>query len=300
MTLDGDRIDGRELRGHGLRDLDGLGLDDDRGAQGQDARARPRRCSSASTTLVTAPPDQARQRAAPSSASWPCSRACREFPVRVKCATLRLAHARRPPWTEGGTVEHGVTRMSIARSHARSSRDIEVTAIPYGETGAAARRARTLIVMQALGGSFTAMIGPGLHGPHRGHGRRRHRRGGAAGADARPSSPTQDRWRPRAGTSSAPATTPRSRSTSWTSASCTAARSRRCPTRRQQGDGALHPHRARLRHGRHPASRTSSRSCWRCPGVRRSTCRSCSTRRGTRADDVRRRPPAAGADVKAR
>ena len=44
------RRQGRQLPGRGLRDLDGLGVDDDRERQGQDAAPRPTRSSSGSTT----------------------------------------------------------------------------------------------------------------------------------------------------------------------------------------------------------------------------------------------------------
>ena len=50
LRVEGDVVQDVSFEGSGLLDLDRLGLDDDRRAQGQDARPRRRRSSSASTS----------------------------------------------------------------------------------------------------------------------------------------------------------------------------------------------------------------------------------------------------------
>ncbi len=75
---------GRRLRGRGLRHLDGLRVADDRGPQGADRRGGPSRSSTASTSC--SPPGPARADA--ELGKLAVFSGVREFPMRVKCATL--------------------------------------------------------------------------------------------------------------------------------------------------------------------------------------------------------------------
>ena len=118
----------------------------------------------------------------------------------------------------------------VMREARTLSRDVEVAAIPYGDR-LTLTMGTTVFITQALGGSYTAMtdhgylvriegkdadaIGEKPVAPDDGRG---HRRGAARRS-----------W---PGSSSRPASTPRSRSTSWTSASSTSARPSRV-----DGDG---------------------------------------------------------------
>ena len=175
VRLDGDVVKDVELRGRGLLDLHRLGLDDDRERQGQDAARRRRRCSSASTRSSPAPPAEAPAERRRSSASWRCSPGVCEFPVRVKCAslpwhTLKAALRRRRPTTGFD----GVAKRRMTRSTGRRrARDVEVTAIPYGERIPLQAGTR-VIITQSLGGS--------LH--------RRHRRATWSASTARTRTPS--------------------------------------------------------------------------------------------------------------
>ena len=79
---------GRELPGRGLLDLHRLGLDDDGEREGQDAARRRRRCSSASTSLVTRDSAAPRREVDPELGKLAVFSGVCEFPVRVKCASL--------------------------------------------------------------------------------------------------------------------------------------------------------------------------------------------------------------------
>ena len=176
----GRRREGRELRGRGLLDLHGLGLDDDRGPRRQDAAPRRRPSSSASTSWSRPIPRRPRGNAAPSSASSRCSRASREFPVRVKCASLPW-HTFKAALAGGGRAIDGVTGMREART---LSRDVEVAAIPYGDKHHP-HRGRHRLHHPGARRLLHRDDRPRLHGPDRGQGRRRDRRGADEAADRR-------------------------------------------------------------------------------------------------------------------
>ena len=75
----------RVVRGRRLRDLAGLGLADDRGRQGQDHRRGRAPCSTASTRWSPASGDASE---AAELGKLAVFAGVREFPARVKCATL--------------------------------------------------------------------------------------------------------------------------------------------------------------------------------------------------------------------
>ena len=99
--------------------------------------------------------------------------------MRVKCASLAW-HTMKAALEGGATGLDGV--KAWRRESRTVSRDVEVAAIPYGGRSAEGRHHRLLT--QSLGGSFTVDDGHGLHGPHRGQGRRRDRRDARCAAAA--------------------------------------------------------------------------------------------------------------------
>ena len=86
VKLDGDRIDRHLVRRIGLRDLEGVGVAHDRRGQGPDARRGARRCSTASTACSRRPIDQPVDDERLGKLA--VFAGVREFPVRVKCASL--------------------------------------------------------------------------------------------------------------------------------------------------------------------------------------------------------------------
>ena len=79
---------GRRFRGHGLCDFDGVRLDDDRSAQRQDGSRSAGDSSTASTMHMTGKSACRRRRCRRRWRSFTVLSGVREFPVRVKCATL--------------------------------------------------------------------------------------------------------------------------------------------------------------------------------------------------------------------
>ena len=126
----GRRAEGRRLRGRGLRDLDGVGVDDDREPEGQDARG-------GGGPLRALPrPDHRSGRSAAAGrelGKLEVFSGVREFPVRVKCATLPwhtlkaalagrrrdgLDRVRRAGWPRAEEPDHA----DAQRSHRRARR----------------------------------------------------------------------------------------------------------------------------------------------------------------------------------
>ena len=87
MTVEGDVLKDIRFTGSGLRDLDRVGLDDDREPQGQDAPGGRGALHEVSR------PDHRRVEIRPARQGPPLGKlevfsGVREYPVRVKCATL--------------------------------------------------------------------------------------------------------------------------------------------------------------------------------------------------------------------
>ena len=287
----GRRRHGRRLPGRGLRDLDRLGVDDDRERQGQDARARPRRSSSASTSSSPADP-RGGQAASAELGKLAVFSGVREFPVRVKCATLRLAHA------EGRPGRRGAPRSSRRSRKVPAPSPEEPEVHDERRSDARARRRGHRDPERDRHHACRAGDPVDHHPVAR---RQLHRHDTDQGyivridgkdADAigkEPVGPTADAAAPRGKTTEELA---------WDQLrTCydpeipvnivdlgLVYRATSEPRgRRKQGRRQVHAHRARLRHGRRPARRTSRASCWRCRASRRPTCRSCSTRRGAQS-----------------
>ena len=172
----GRSVERPALRGQGLRHLGGLGLADD---------ARPSRARSAPTiahlfhevhevlTKHDAPvPEDLGKLAALSGV--------REFPARVKCASLCWhtlqcgARAQRRDGQDRVTDACAPTKTSPSSL----SRDVEAVMVPAG-IEIEAQAGQSGFITQALGGSFTLYIG-GQPVPHRRRGCRRHRQGSDA------------------------------------------------------------------------------------------------------------------------
>ena len=82
----GRRHQGSRVSGHRLRHLEGLGVDDDRRAQGQDAGARPNAFFDQFHAMVTAPAHVDVETDALGKLAVLAG--VREYPMRVKCASL--------------------------------------------------------------------------------------------------------------------------------------------------------------------------------------------------------------------
>ena len=101
VELDGERVKDVRFVGQGLLDLDRVGVDDDREREGQDARPRRRRCSSASTRWSRRRPEPGRRRRAGRAGQAGRLRGRLRVPGARQVRVAGLAHA------EGGAGGRG-------------------------------------------------------------------------------------------------------------------------------------------------------------------------------------------------
>jgi hypothetical protein len=141
------------------------------------AARRWRPLSRASTSSSPLPPTR---RTGWRLRSWQAGRVLRglEFPVRVKLRVPALAHAqggaggRRDAGVDGalGIEQRGRRGEGTMREEVVLERDVDVTAIPYGDR-ISLQKGHPVIITQALGGSYTLVTMQGymvrLDGPGR-------------------------------------------------------------------------------------------------------------------------------------
>ena len=213
---------GHPLRGQGLRHLHRLRLAHDRSGQGQGSRRHPAACS----TRCTRCSRSRMRRPMPSLGKLAALSGVREFPARVKCASLCWHTLNAALDARRGHRFHRMTGATAMRRHENEpfvvNREVRAVIVPAGAE-VKLKPGQAGYITQALGGSFTVystatcsasparMPTPSARKPVK-----------------PPRAAAQCRRRGREasspGSRCAPATIRRSRSTSWTWGSSTSAR----------------------------------------------------------------------------